>query len=1530
MPTTINWNNIRTHRGSQNQGFEELCSQLFRQSAPAGAASFERRGYRDAGIECAHVLRDGTLQGMQAKYLPGAPHDEQWGQVDKSIKTAYEKNSTLTRLTFCIPQNFDDPKIPGQTSSMDRWKSLKKKWEDKATTDGRTFKLDLWGETDLVDRLTVQGNEGKVRYFFSQEEFTCEWFLHLAQETEANAGPRYSAKLNVSLPIADVFEGLGRTASFWKAPRKLMGDVARASKDLARAKVPEACLPGIEKVSGLASKVSGLLGSLDFEGVTALPLDELKRAAENLADACWKAVSSLREADAVLEEEWRRTAAGRTAYYQRKFGSELYALQKLAGTASGVREFARSAPARAANLPALLVSAAAGKGKTHLFTDVALGRAREGLPTLVLLGEHFANRDPLAQIMEAVRFRGDASSFLHALEAAAESAGGRVLVMIDALNEGEGAKLWPARLPGFLTLLRRHPRIAVALSVRTSYEEIVVPKEVSGQFVRVVHDGFASRPEEAARAFFGFYGLNLPSVPLLNPEYTDPLFLKTLCAGLQSANLHEVPPGYEGIDQVFSFLVDATEEKLRREGKIDDRPDRHVVREYLCALADNIASSGGSAVPLAEADLISRSVYPVAKYSESVLRHLLAEGLLSKEMVSLAAGGAKVEGIRFAYQRFGDHEIARRLLELHCPGRDDLSAFSATGPIGSLFGSYWDALERRGLLEALAIQLPSRLSVELPDLVEIPAEDEFESEQVDRLLAECFVDGLAWRAGDTVTERTFERLKRSLTTDDLYCRFVEVLVTLGGVPGHPLNAERLHRVLMLYTPADRDEWWLDFVRSSASGGAVDRLLEWSLLGTAKGHLSDASVSLVCLSLAWCTASTVKSVRDRATKGLVALLTSRPHLFQELHGRFSVADDAYVIERLYAAAYGVSLRTHDKASVARLAEEVRTRVFPEGGEAVPHLMVRDYARLTVERAVSLGCELTFDPASVRPPYGSALPDMPMTRKQLDAMVGSGGPLTDRQRAISHVVSRGGEFDISEYFGGPSLKHIPFSSIRLGRKIPPTPAELRDAWVGGLSAEQVPLWEAYLEARYPAFLARLPLATYLDEEDKESEAAPDAAALLEAGRQALEDLEAALSRKQLAAFRVWRAKEATASYRGSRLDRDLVARWVSQGALDRGWTADRFAEPDAWIERASSTRGSEHPVETAGAKYLWMSYQEVWARLSDNYYLGGYPHEKPTPYDGSWQLSARTVDPSLLPVASAGWTGWWSPSFYGLREIEGHDAWLKRADDLPDYRDQVIARDPAGAEWVALTAFFNWEEELKPEQDWGESERRNLWSQLRGYFVREADANAFERWAREATFRGRWMPEGNSDIHGFFLGELFDGYPWRSSRESGSEWAYQDWHEIEPCPVPVAPVEEGYAQSSDDRSTAEAFRCFLPSPHLMREGDLKWTGRGAEWSAEDGAVVALDPSAGSDGRSVFLVRRDFLDAFLARKGYRLFWTILGEKLVYGWDPGYPHLLIDGFAIYSPGSVVAEVRSEYEGRNGGRGDARWEGPEDSGESG
>ena len=66
---------------------------------------------------------------------------------------------------------------------------------------------------------------------------------------------------------------------------------------------------------------------------------------------------------------------------------------------------------------------------------------------------------------------------------------------------------------------RKPPWIAVAVSVRSNYEELVLPASAIAAATRVTHEGFADHEYDASKTFFRHYGIELPSTPLLASEY---------------------------------------------------------------------------------------------------------------------------------------------------------------------------------------------------------------------------------------------------------------------------------------------------------------------------------------------------------------------------------------------------------------------------------------------------------------------------------------------------------------------------------------------------------------------------------------------------------------------------------------------------------------------------------------------------------------------------------------------------------------------------------------------------------------------------------------------------------------------------------------------------------------------------------------------------------------------------------------------------------------------------------------------------
>ena len=185
-------------------------------------------------------------------------------------------------------------------------------------------------------------------------------------------------------------------------------------------------------------------------------------------------------------------------------------------------------------------------------------RVDDGLPTVLLMGHRFTSTDePWSQAREHLDLpRVSKEEFVGVLEAAAQAKGCRALLMIDAVNEGQGRTIWPAHLDDLFHYLEKSPWIGIVLSVRTKYVYLTIPKGIRERPATEEHSGFGDKKYEAIRTFFAHHKLKLPSVPILNPEFNNPLFLKIICKRLENRDEQGLPYDLYGIADAFEWYLE--------------------------------------------------------------------------------------------------------------------------------------------------------------------------------------------------------------------------------------------------------------------------------------------------------------------------------------------------------------------------------------------------------------------------------------------------------------------------------------------------------------------------------------------------------------------------------------------------------------------------------------------------------------------------------------------------------------------------------------------------------------------------------------------------------------------------------------------------------------------------------------------------------------------------------------------------------------------------------------------------------------
>ena len=1448
---SLNWNNLRPWDGSQRSAFEELCCQLADSEDMLEGEKFIRKGAPDAGVECYWKLANNDEHGWQAKFFTSPPNDSQWKQIDDSVNTALKKHPKLTKYIICLPIDRQDPRVDNQNWFMDKWNQHEEKWEQWAIQKGMNVEFLYWGQHEIGTRLALDKHSGRRFFWFNEEYLSQKWLeLNLAIAIK-NAGPRYTPELNVDVPISKIFDFLGRSDEYKLKLKYFIGRLNKSYRGSSSITAGEYAQKELEELNDNLKRCKINMYALSESPLTIWNIDD---AEENCKDAL-NSIDNLRRKFEESEKELKSKTGDESTARKQDFSYELHNLRELEMAFYDLLHSITDPSFQVANRPYLLVLGNAGTGKTHLFCDIADQRTSSGLVTILLLGQHFTSGDPWSQIISQLALPNSTTrdTLLGALEAAAQASGNRALIMIDALNESDDRKIWFNNLAGILALLRNFPWVGIAISIRKSYQDVVIPKNLIGNEITLIeHRGFGDCGYEAIKRFFEHYHIQFPSVPFLEPEFYNPLFLKIFCEGLHKKRESRIPPGLKGITSVFDFFLNAINEKLGRDNKQYDI-NQKLVQKTAYKLAAKMAEGSVEWLAYDEADKLIKSIWPSETHAILPLNTLISEGLLSVDRF-LTESGERYEGVKFCYQRFSDHMITHHLLKQFANSKSMAKKVSRENKFSAIFKKIAQKYRRlklqrafrlekglgkfvkdeyscwrySGLIEALSVQIPEFIECELVDLAKDILDHEF--------VKTAFVNSLLWRNPTYINDKTLNYINSHIINSHSHDQFLEALLTVAPLPYHPFNADFLHRHLTKQGIANRDSWWSTFLYYQyEEKGPVDRLIDWCWSGEDKQYISDDSIKLCAKSLCWFFTTSQRCIRDRATKALVSLLTDRIHIMKELLNEFNNVDDPYVLERLYASAYGCAMRSKNEEEVNQLAIETYNLIFKDGTPPV-NISLRGYARCLVELGLCHNSALNIDMDKVRPPYKSEwpsyIPSLCEIKKKYEILHRKGISEQEiAQNVLVHSVT--GFSDFARYIVGTNFGHSNWSSRRLGVPRKLTNREIYEAFFESLNTQQKQAWEKLekIKNRVRHFSVRKTGDMRLSVGWGFSDSTVFQNALSLAEERFLNMLDYERKNKFENVIRPFVEDSRLLNERDF-FDLSIAQAFILERVFTLGWDRGLLGQFDFNIDRYGPISRTARKPERLGKKYQWIAYRELLAIVSDNFeYTGGITGEG-REYKGTWQLSdSRDIDPSCI-LKKTGYEGWgihektwWFPYEYTTwDEPAGDVEWLKETNDLPDFSTLIEVSDHENNEWITLEGYYYLEQPTPPEEDKYELERRDMWFSIKSYIVKKKDIEKIYEWAKQQDFWGDWMPKSyDVDV---FLGEYFwsPAFKYFQCPYYGqSGWGKGDAERRGvPCDVLITTTSYSSEMSGYDCSIDEGFRIRIPTQEIVQEMNLNWAG------------------------------------------------------------------------------------------------------------
>ncbi len=1460
----VDFATIRSHRGSQNNAFEELVVQLARRRPPQGAKSFRR--IEGSWWRCRSrgplAKADGSAVGIQAKYFLRV-RDIDWTQINESVATTLKERPEVRIYNIALACDLTDKggaKGRGK-SGWAAWDDHVKHWTDQALHLGRTISFEPVTASDIVDWLGQPNAAGLARYWFNKDILTLPWFSERVRIASADLGERYTPSHHVTVNASLAFDGAARTATLRS---RLLKSVEATWKHRA-VRESTAVSDEVQEAAGKAS--------LALKAVHRL-VDEVNRPAADKWDTdSWLlkiqlAETSLSSLEKVLEYEGDGANSRETSPASKEWIN--YWKIDLRRCSQALRELSRLLQSTAIHVDrhrVLIVDGEAGTGKSHLLGAEANRAITEGRPALLFLGQQFSQGNPWDQCERSLGLQSWARDELFgALDSAGEANAGRTLVLVDAVNEGAGATLWRSHMAGFIESLRPYSNVAVVIACRTEYVRFAIPESVVSSFPSVKLRGFTTFEEQEAAAvqYLDRRGIVRPAGPLLAPEFSHPLFLKAASDALIRRHTYIFPRGLRGALNILSFYLDSVGGDLLSGSlvPVDCSPE---LRDSLARLARRMADDKLDYVPKRVADSIvsERFTFRSPPIGISWLEVLLRNGVLRLDPDPTSSGDDAFvppdDVVRIAFQRFQDHLIVQELLS----NVSESSKLFSVGGVCEWLVSGSMQYTWAGLFEALSIKVPEVYGVELVDI--LPGGET--RWWRDWGIQESFAQSVRWRAvigrsnQSTFTARSLALLN---SLDHPEGASIRLLLELAASPGHPWNADLLHSNLNRWKLNQRDLRWSQVLAFASydEEHPVYRLLNWAI----GGNLDFAEpeiLRLVGLTMTWLLSSNSRHLRDTATRGLCRLLVKAPEHHHNLLVSFSDVDDLYVLERLLAASYGAACRLGRHSATAIMATSVFQLIFSLG-HPPKHLLARDYALGVLEVANHFGIlPAAVDLTKARPPFVAKV-----LRAPSNAWLEKKKELLGDNSVFWSCAEHG---DFGRYKIHASVSR--FSAATLNEPTPLTARGRFNLFVSEVveaSHHRAQCFEA-LESRYREVWRR----TYnIDESNIEVSSIRLDAAVKEASEAEaaflalLQDDERGRYERDVSEW----LSASSADNEPQSFDVSWAQRWVTARVYSLGWTKKLFGN-----DTSSYDHGRQRArMERVGKKYQWIALYELLAWLSDTHWVkGGWegvPRQYAYPTDTDFQ---RDIDPTLVVDADLDAKvndDTWRLEFdFDAVEADQLEAWVRKRGPW-QVPESVISRvNQVDESWITLYSFQR-KVEAFSDQD---TERREI--SLRRECFLFVQAVLVARKSLAASYEALVAAE-RRDVHSFEPVDLVDGpflgeYPWRPT------WGTLGWNAVEGLPESVQglkPIVEYQWESHLDMSEPDGVRFRLPDPELLRLLGLQPPSLNSPHVTRDdtGTPVIIHQSDNGGSYSVAIRREKFEKALLDNQ-LGCLWFICGER-------------------------------------------------------
>lgn len=1454
----IDFSSINAFNKGPRESFEDLICVLARREKPENGLEFQSNDGcgGDGGVEAIWILNNGRSIGYQAKYFTSIDNP-QWSQMDESVKQALKVHPELQTYIFAIPKDLTPPKGTKGKSQREKWDDRVNKWKGWAEEKSIDLQFELWSETILKEMLLREENASLIRLWFGGDVLNDTWFKDQVSVAKRALDDRFNPQDHVEVSIESLFDTLVRGSDITK---KLLD----AFTSLEESKVPTIEFTSTDYApDGDALLIANsawrelveLRGSFTHDFTKEWDI----KAATSILDRLQDAVRTLErqyisiDKDILVQDD------------QNKLETVSRSFRALSSSCSSLSRVLRDSNLDAEALQCAVIYGPAGSGKSHILGQIAEQRTSAGLPTVLMLGQSFSTVVFWEQFGGICGLEGrTADDILGTLNAAGERKGERTILLFDAINEGVGAHYWKHNLPEVVSAIQKYPYLSAVFSCRDEYLPYAIPKALLEEIPKFRINGF-STPDELERAAIKYLdakGISRSNTPWLSPEFSNPLFLKTVSEALHAKGLTEFPRGLNGISQTMALYLNALS---WRTGIETVNPDTisAPIKDSVVKIANNMAMSGCDFIEIQEARALVNESFQgwTAPEGKTWLQVLIETNLFRRDpppyVEHVDPFTPPSELVRFSFQRFQDHFMARSLLSKVSKDQTNI-VFDEGSPLNFLFYNgqqdHGFHYKYAGLISALSTIYPEKLGVEFAQT--LPSWEQHWKR--DQLLQESFAESFKWRSTDAFSNDTrdlFTQLDRD-SVEPLGL-LLEVSMTID----HPFNALRLHEDLKQLPMPERDSYWTRWINwaSREELNQIERIVSWALSNYSRTsdlkHLELASLVLV-----WFLSSSRKTLRDRATKALTKLFLVNLNIFIFLLEKIHDCDDPYVVERLYAAAFGACCIDQSFERISIYSHEVFAKVYANKQPPVA-LLTRDYALGIIELANSkhaLNGDINLN--DCYPPLGAEPPIFGLDKDKIEQIAEEKGG----KEIFCSASSEWGDY--GKYSIPGRVRN--FLTTPLTSSKPLSRKELKQVFMEEVIspyAERIKALEDFESTSSATYKA---ISFYLI--DSEIAAHEDAAhAQDDQVAKKRHHLESLLNEEERERLSLEYFCASGSHEEFEKIDVQQCRLWITKRAYELGWNSGLFPM-DGYGTRNSR---QENDLERIGKKYQRIALDEIQARLADNYWsLEGWP-EEPCIYRYSHHDFRRNIEPTLLPFEKQDYhsNSWIFEPIIELPEVaeENLKQWPFEEDPTQTIIEKLFRIDEDNINWSVLYEFNCAREEYSEDRVGMHGMRYEEFRLLYCVFLKKGSARKLAEFLEEKksldvdSFKPREFTDGP------YLREAYWRNTWESVKFSERLWDDPNEYTF------AVPTVNYLWESHLDKSLPDGFSNYMPQRWLVDELEIAMSeNEPNKWLNKHGNVV-IQAQEPFENQTVIVIDEETFNDYVGKFDIEPMWVMIAER-------------------------------------------------------